>query len=272
MNARTRTLMLSAATFVMSACAGDGGLTTAAHQGAGLEVLVSSGSVGQLTDTVFIGNIPTPTSKETCPSVTVDVALAGNALKPRDIGGWNAPGPLCISGCDTYCAPWTWESDARPPPADTDTTAVTVNGGGRAWTMTVQHLYAQRTVTLMTSGPVHAGDTVTLQTSPATDDLTHGFGEDIYFSPPAQPGTGFQDDAPVGTLATLSPGSVTFTVPSGLAPGTYDLELMFQSAPHVVTCVGPAYCLASNDGERQLCDAAGSCGASDAKTLQLVVQ
>jgi hypothetical protein len=268
MNALSRTLMLSATTLVMAACAGDGGLTTAAHQGAGLEVLVGSENV----DTVFLGNIPTPTTKETCPSVSVDVAVAGSTLKPHDIGGWNAPGPLCISGCDTFCAPWTWESDSRPAPADTDATTVTVDGGGHAWTMTVQHLYAPRTVTLMTSGPVHPGDTVTLQTSPATDDLAHGFDKDIYFSPPAQPGAGFQYDTPVSAMATLDRGSVTFTVPSGLAPGTYDLELMFQSAPHVVTCVGPAYCLASNDSERQLCDAAGDCGPSGSKTLQLVVQ
>jgi hypothetical protein len=273
MRTLNQTLILSAVTLLMTACGGDGGVTEAATDGAGLEVLLSPEYVGQLTDTVFIGANPAPTSPERCPQITTGVAIDGNAVPSTDPGGWKEPGVLCIDNCEAFCGEATWASPSRTPPADSDLNTITVGSGDHQWTMTVQHLYAQRTVTMNTSGPVHEGDTITLTMSPATDDVTRysgSSGQDISFFAPSDGGF-FMPEPAVNAVATFGTGTVTFRVPT-LAPGTYSMGLGFGGQPHVTECKGPAFCLAQTDRPTLLCDAAGNCNSPETSTLQVVVQ
>jgi hypothetical protein len=262
-------------TVVLAACSNGSGLALATSEGGSMRLSV----IGDDTSTTVeleLGEQHPPTQKSECPAISAQVQMDGAAMDLELSSGWvddtaenaaNSLDPLCWgSDCGQpigpRCEPGTWRVPGSAAPADDDSTTFTADEDGEHWDMTVEHLGAVPTITL-TTGAVHAGDTLTLSLSPATDDI----------GPTQASNTADVLDAQNNVIATwegdVKPGQATFRVPD-LPPGAYHLNPAFRTRPHVRSCRGPVQCSVDYERLTTFCDATGQC-SQDSSLLSFSV-
>jgi hypothetical protein len=159
-----------------------------------------------------------------CIDVNPSVDLDGTELTESEPGKWRSDMdflPCGLSHC--YCQPETWTDPTMP--VDVPTSTLTLVSGFDHWTMRVERMFAQRTLTSLGNG--------VFRWSPETDVLR---------SP--QSWLNLQADDGGFVTAQFSYDAGTLVITDALTPGHYIVVGAPDFAPSVPTCDGPTVCVA----------------------------
>lgn len=171
-------------------------------------------------------------------------------------GAWH-PGrtsSFCLVDCVPRCDPHVWALDFGGARADVPETTFVLSDGSAAWSMTVERLFAVRTLARVASGPLRAGETMALTWSQPSD-VAPALSTSVLLTladggVPSHGADGGElrvDGRPLsaGFVAiAYDAGHFEFTVPENLPAGPYVMRLGNAPVPRVTGCVGPSRCSA----------------------------